>query len=177
MEKLACGANYIKYRSASEGNKTDDTFNFENNTADDDTWYTPLLYVYEAANCRMYFTLLHISNTADSRFDVAANAFGLNGIRVFQKCTAGSTNHPSSLPGNATLYDNGRIANVTTDAQNPGDAGSQESIALRLQFPARVALRALAVLVLSIREITSTQFDHLHNPPTLSLQLASYLAI
>jgi hypothetical protein len=108
---------YVQLRSATpvgEGASEAVTFNLENNIAEGDATTTPLQFVYEAADCRLWWQagdLLDITNVWER---VAANAFGLNGTRVFGQCVDGSTGAPSSLSGNKELFDDGKADNVTT---------------------------------------------------------------
>lgn len=89
---------------------------------------TPLQFVYEAADCRLWFQPAHVLDIAAQWHTVAEQAFGLNGQQQYSLCVAGSTNHPSSLSGNRSLFGGGQIANVTGfDPQDSGAPGNNSS--------------------------------------------------
>ncbi|KAK5956867.1 hypothetical protein OHC33_002356 [Knufia fluminis] len=108
---------YIIFRGASAGvgieALTDFTFNWQNNVAEGDSDYTPLQFVYEAADCRLWYQPQHINDVSTLWATVAAQAFGLNDTDVFSLCVEGSTNAPSSLSGNEALFNDGNPTNVT----------------------------------------------------------------
>lgn len=105
---------YLVSRTASKGKVSSEfSYNIRNNIAEGDTSITPLQFIYEAADCRLYFQPKHILDITNIWKDVATQAFGLNGTDVFSGCVAGSTNQPSSLSGDADLYANGTIQNAT----------------------------------------------------------------
>lgn len=123
---------YVQLRSAipvGAGASEAVTFNLENSIAEGDATTTPLQFVYEAADCRLWWQagdLLQITNVWER---VAANAFGLNGTKVFGQCVDGSTGAPSSLSGNTKLFDNGKADNVTTfeNGQLPSASSSSSN--------------------------------------------------
>ncbi|KIV95950.1 hypothetical protein, variant [Exophiala mesophila] len=107
--------NYTLYRSADPVSSTFASINYQNFIGQFDSSYTPMQFVYEAADCRLWYSV-------DMAFDITtiwqraaseAFAIGPNSTDVFAGCLEGSTNAPSSLSGNATLFDNGNVANVT----------------------------------------------------------------
>ncbi|OAL36003.1 hypothetical protein AYO20_04664 [Fonsecaea nubica] len=100
-------------------------FNLLNAIAQYDESQTPLQFVYEAADCRLFYQAAHATNVTAMWTTVAEQAFGLNGQEKFSLCVAGSTNHPTSLSGNQTLYQGGEIANVT--GYNPSEDAAQGS--------------------------------------------------
>jgi hypothetical protein len=73
----------------------------------------PLQMLYEAADCRLFYT----AQTVFSRFDqwiAAANqAFGFNGTEAWSGCVEGSFGHETSLSGDELLYNGGVPVNVT----------------------------------------------------------------
>ena len=85
----------------------------------DDT-FTPQQFVYEAADCRLWYTPQMVLS-ADYQWQVAAEqAWGLNGQTVFGKCVQGSVGDPSSLTGNPVLFAGGVPANVSVYEMEPG---------------------------------------------------------
>lgn len=120
-------SDYVILRGANAGvgaaALNDFTFNFQNNIAEGDTSYTPLQFVYEAADCRLWYQPRHISNISTLWTTVAEQAFGLNGVQTFSLCVQGSTGAPSSLSGNATLFNNGNPNNVTNFMPEQGGGG------------------------------------------------------
>jgi hypothetical protein len=107
------------------------TFNLENSIAEGDASTTPLQFVYEAADCRLWWQAGDLLDATNLWSRVAANAFGLNGTKIFGQCVEGSTNAPSSLSGNAKLFDGGKADNVTSfeNDQLPGATSSGGSSA------------------------------------------------
>jgi hypothetical protein len=119
--------NYTLYRTTDPQGGSRAGVNYQNFIGQDDTSYTPLQFVYEAADCRVWFSL-------DMVFDISAIwkraareafAIGPNATEVFAGCTEGSTNAPSSLSGNATLFADGKIANVTDFLPSTTDTVSE----------------------------------------------------
>lgn len=107
--------NYTLYRSADPVGSTFASINYQNFIGQFDSSYTPMQFVYEAADCRLWYS-------ADMAFDITtiwqraaseAFAIGPDATDIFAGCLEGSTNAPSSLSGNATLFDDGKVANVT----------------------------------------------------------------
>jgi len=68
---------------------------------------------YEATDCRLFYTLEHLSNAGQIWVTVAGQAFGVTDTKPYSLCVDGSTNHKSSLSGNATLFHDGNPTNVT----------------------------------------------------------------
>lgn len=99
--------------------------NLYNAIAEYDESLTPLHFVYEAADCRIWYQQSHLSDFPSLWQLVAVQAFGLNGTERFSLCVEGSTNHPSSLSRNQTLFQDGQIVNVT--GYEPEDNGLDAS--------------------------------------------------
>ncbi|OQU99701.1 hypothetical protein CLAIMM_05296 [Cladophialophora immunda] len=97
--------------------------NLLNSIAQYDQSQTPLQFVYEAADCRLWYQTAHASDVTAIWNTVAEQAFGLNGQEKYSLCVPGSTNQPSSLSGNQTLFQGGQIVNVT--GYNPGEDATQ----------------------------------------------------
>lgn len=104
------------------------SFNLENSIAEGDATTTPLQFVYEAADCRLWWQAGDLLDITNLWSRVAANAFGLNGTEVFGQCVSGSTNAPSSLSGNSKLFDGGKADNVTSFEKDQLPATSSSSI-------------------------------------------------
>ncbi|OCT55114.1 peptidase S41 family protein [Cladophialophora carrionii] len=102
--------------------------NIFNAIAQYDDSQTPLQFVYEAADCRLWYQPSHLLDITALWRTVAEQAFALNGQEKFSLCVPGSTGHPSSLSGNQTLFDDGQIVNVTgyNPEGNGGDGSSGE---------------------------------------------------
>jgi hypothetical protein len=87
------------------------TFNLRNNIRFGDKSDTPLQFVYEAADCRLWYTkdmLTDITAVWQKVADVAWG--GMKGL-----CVAGSTGQPTSVSGggaNSTAFGNGTVASV-----------------------------------------------------------------
>ena len=64
---------------------------------------TPLQFVYEAADCKLWWQAEHIFNITSLWSLVAEAAFGLNGAQKWEACVPGSTGHPSSVSGGNIL--------------------------------------------------------------------------
>ena len=139
---------YLLLRTASAGATPSElSFNIRNNIVEGDTSLTPLQYVYEAADCRLFYQPRHIANITNIWVDAAAQAFGLNGTSVFSGCVSGSTGQASSLSGDATLFDGGKIENATevhggseSSSGSSGGSGSQNGAGV---------LQASSIVVLS----------------------------
>lgn len=94
-------------------------FNLQNDIAQQDYAFTPLQFKSEAADCRLWNTAPMIQNITNLWHAVADQAFGFGGTDVFSGCVQGSTDQPSSLSGNATLWNDGQMQNVTTFVYPP----------------------------------------------------------
>ncbi|KIW97010.1 uncharacterized protein Z519_02401 [Cladophialophora bantiana CBS 173.52] len=123
--------------------------NFQNAIAQYDQSQTPLQFVYEATDCRLWYQVAHARNISALWQTVADQAFGLNGQERFSLCVPESTNHPSSLSGNQTLYQGGQIANVT--GHNPGDedvpSNSQRNGSASMMSAANLSSMVLGMLL------------------------------
>lgn len=137
LETIYNLGDYVTLRTASGGEKTNEvSFNMRNNIAEGDTSFTPLQFVYEAAECRLFYTPEHMSSVGAIWATVAEQAFGANGTEPYSLCVDGSTNQKSSLSGNATLFNDGNPTNVTdftpavsggSDSQNNSSQGGTGS--------------------------------------------------
>lgn len=95
--------------------------NLWNQIGQDDESFTPMQFRYEAADCRLYFTPKNIFNATQRWVDVADVTWGSD-TAFASGCVPMSTNAASSLSGNAALYDNGKIQNVTA-SEIPTESG------------------------------------------------------
>lgn len=112
---------YLVQRTASGGSKSAElSFNVRNNIAEGDTSITPLQFIYEAADCRLFYQPKHYLEITNIWTDVASQAFGLNGTPIFSSCVDGSTDQPSSLSGDPDLYADGKLQNGTSVDIGPG---------------------------------------------------------
>lgn len=146
---------YIALRGANAGVQptatNDFTFNFQNNIAEGDTSLTPLQFVYEAADCRLWYQPQHYGNISTLWATAAAQAFGLNNTQVFSLCVEGSTNASSSLSGNATLYNGGKPTNVTDfQAEGSGGGGGNDNGVGRMTASSMVIVSAVAAAVIML---------------------------
>lgn len=147
---------YVIFRGASAGigleSLSDFTFNWQNNIAEGDSTYMPLQFVYEAADCRLWYQPQHINDVSNLWATVAAQAFGLNDTDVFSLCVDGSTNAPSSLSGDATLFNDGNPTNVTdfqpqqnADSGRGGGDGGKEKDSIAGRFAASSIATVVAI--------------------------------
>ena len=154
LNPIATDSDYIIFRGANAGmgleSLSDFTFNWQNNIAENDTSYTPLQFVYEAADCRLWYQAPHINDIANLWTTVAAQAFGLNGTEVFSLCVEGSTNAPSSLSGNSTLYNDGQAANVTNFMPEQGEASGSDNAAGRFAVSTVAAVVVVAATLFAL---------------------------
>ena len=99
--------------------------NLYNHIAQNDTTLTPLQFTYEAADCRIFYTAETAVNVSASWAKIADVWKG-----GLADCIAGSTGQPSSLSGNAQLYNGGVPSNVSTfeiPANTPNQNGTGTS--------------------------------------------------
>lgn len=80
------------------------SFNFLNNIRRGDTSFTPLQFVYEAADCRFFYTAEMLANVSSVWTRVANMAFGSSSSAQQDwarnpLCVRGSTGHRSSVSG------------------------------------------------------------------------------
>ncbi|KAJ9612286.1 hypothetical protein H2200_003883 [Cladophialophora chaetospira] len=109
--------------------------NIFNAIAQYDESLTPLQFVYEAADCRLWYQPSHLLDITTLWTTVAEQAFALNGQEKYSLCVPGSTGHPSSLSGNQALFDDGQLTNVTgyepensrEYSSDSGDSSPQQS--------------------------------------------------
>lgn len=161
LSNILNNGSYIVLRGRSAGvlpaAKTDFQFNWQNNIAEEDTSYTPAQFVYEAADCHLWYQPQHMGNISTLWATAAAQAFGINGTDVFSLCVEGSTNQSSSLSGNATLYNDGNPTNVTdfqpeqfdTDGSSSGSGGNGNGAGhLTMSTVAVVGAISMAMLML-----------------------------
>jgi hypothetical protein len=107
---------YVINRCITPSQAAQISVNIQNSIAEGDSTFTPLQFVYEAADCRLWWTQEMIFNINALWKAAADQAFGTT---PYSGCVAGSTNQPSSLSGNATLYNNGTPVNVTRFVPEP----------------------------------------------------------
>lgn len=151
---MANDSDYIIFRGAHAGvgseSLSDFQINYQNNVAENDTSYTPLQFVYEAADCRLWFQNNHIYNIQNLWYTVAGQAFGLNNTEVFSLCVQGSTNAPTSLSGNATLFNGGNPVNVTSfvpeEHGSEGNSNAAGKVALNTASMVVAIMAALLML-------------------------------
>lgn len=134
LKELISTAEYLQFRTSNPSdagigvNLANAMLGAEIQNANSTQWagkdQIPLQYLYEAADCRMFYT----QETAFSRvyqwIGAANQAFGFNGTQPWSGCVAGSTGHPTSLSGDAKLYNGGQPQNVTNF--NPPDVGTND---------------------------------------------------
>ncbi|KAF2849332.1 hypothetical protein T440DRAFT_427004 [Plenodomus tracheiphilus IPT5] len=102
--------------------------NLKDNLRQNDASKTPLEFMYEAADCRMWFTAPMISDVTELWKGVADRMFH-NGTNL---CVEGSTGDPSSISGGGqTRGGDGAIAPVLSPAQ--GAPGANETTGRRPQ--------------------------------------------
>lgn len=83
----------------------------------------PMQFKYEAADCRLWFTE-ETFKSREAQWDAArVQAFGF-GTDAWSGCIEGSTEHKTSLSGNAELYNRGQPQNVT--GYDPPNTGTQK---------------------------------------------------
>lgn len=117
LKEVADNGEYLSRRS-------DGTFavNFGNGIAKDDTTMTPLQFVYEAADCRVWWRPEHFFDITTLWALVAGTAFGLNDTEKWAACVEGSTNHPSSVTGGMRL-----VFSYNDTLQPPSDGSDNQS--------------------------------------------------
>lgn len=123
LPTLVALSEYLKLRTF-DGTGNSISVNYVNsmlgNEADNgnsDLWAdkatVPLQYLYEAADCRMFYT----ANTALSRYsqwiNAANQAFGFSNTEIWSGCVEDSFGHESSLSGDEKLFNGGVPVNVT----------------------------------------------------------------
>lgn len=94
----------LRYAISRSGDPTrGGTVNIINNIRVGDNSITPLQFVYEAADCRIWYTKEMLSDPNFLWSRVAGIALNNNGTRFSSPlCIAGSTNQPTSLSGGGT---------------------------------------------------------------------------
>ena len=85
--------------------------------------FMPLQYIYEAADCRLWFTQSMVQDQSAQWIAAANQAFGFNGTEPWSGCVEGSFGHKTSLSGDKKLYNDGKPNNVT--GFNPPNEGNQ----------------------------------------------------
>ena len=139
-----------EWQLASAGaSATDFTFNLRNNIYENDTTLTPAQFIYEAADCRLWFQPQHYSDITTRWTLTAAQAFGLNETSPYSMCVQGSTNQSSSLSGNATLFDNGVPDNVTTFIPEGQSSSGKKNGATQVGVSAVASLVFAAAIALA----------------------------
>jgi hypothetical protein len=100
-------------RSAYSGGRVAGGVNLKDNLRQNDASNTPLEFIYEAADCRMWFTPKMISDVTEVWKGVADRMFTGNGI---QGCVKGSTGDKSSVSGGGQLRGgDGKITEKSKD--------------------------------------------------------------
>ena len=133
LQELVDLSNYLSYRTRdpSKGdlisvNLVNSVLADEAANANPDLWagkeLVPLQYLYEAADCRLFYTAQNALSRL-GQWQVAANqAFGFNGTELWSACVEDSFGHESSLSGDEKLFNGGVPVNVTGFAPaNVGD--------------------------------------------------------
>jgi hypothetical protein len=86
-------------RSAYQGGSIAGGVNLKDNLRQNDASKTPLEFIYEAADCRMYFTAPMVSDVTQVWKGVADRMFRTGSGMGLNKCVAGSTMDKSSVSG------------------------------------------------------------------------------
>ena len=125
--------NYLSYRTSNPANVDEEiTVNLVNSVlaneaanGNPDVYggkeLVPLQYIYEAADCRMFYTADTAFNVRNLWQSAAAQAFGFNGTEQWSGCVEDSYGHESSLSGDEKLFNGGVPVNVTDF--NPANVG------------------------------------------------------
>ena len=127
LVNIAQDGGWAYYRLKSPIDAASMSVNALNAIAEGDDTRTPLQYVYEAADCRLWWQAAHITNITTAWSLAASTAFGLNNVDPWSTCVEGSTGHPSSLSGDDKLYNNGVPVNVTTGKSPASNSNSSSS--------------------------------------------------
>lgn len=115
---------YVLYRSAAPDTPGAISVNIRNNIAENDESQTPRQFVYEAADCRIWWTpemILAINAVWETVADVAWDINGTQPLSEGSGCVKGSTKQPSILSGDAALDAGGKPANVTVGSGMAGE--------------------------------------------------------
>ncbi|KAL9107938.1 MAG: hypothetical protein Q9227_007260 [Pyrenula ochraceoflavens] len=128
--KIALLGEYVGSRTPSPG---DNSFNLRNTILPGDDSWVPAQFIYEAADCRIWWTREMLRSMTNIWSIVAKVTWQDR----FSSCVAGSTGQPSSLSGNATLDNAGKPNNVTGSAVPTGSGGGASSSPTPFQGAAR----------------------------------------
>jgi hypothetical protein len=133
-------SDYVQYRTGDANDPSEVSVNFANSVlgneaknANPDLWgdkgVQPLQYLYEAADCRLFYTLQSVFFRAEQWNTAANQAFGFNGTEVWSGCVEGSYGHETSLSGDEKLFNGGQPVNATDfDPANVGDGNVDVSV-------------------------------------------------
>lgn len=133
-------ADYLSYRTRnpSEGdlisvNLVNSVLADEAANANPNLWagkeLVPLQYLYEAADCRLFYTAQNALSRLGQWQSAANQAFGFNGTEMWSGCVEDSFGHESSLSGDEKLFNGGVPVNVTSFAPaNVGDGFVDASV-------------------------------------------------
>lgn len=134
LATLYGSADYLQYRAANPAkpaygvNLANAVLGAEAANANSSHWsgneQVPLQYLYEAADCRMFYTRDSVFSRVKQWYNAANQAFGFNGTTPWSGCVDGSVGHPSSLSGDEKLYNGGQPQNVTDF--KPVDVGDRD---------------------------------------------------
>lgn len=107
-------------RSAYQGGRVAGGINLKDNLRQNDASGTPLEFVYEAADCRMFFTAAMVTDVTELWKGVADRMFK-NGMDM---CVAGSTGNPTSVSAGGQ-----KMAGDGTIAEGKGVNSTMKSVA------------------------------------------------
>ncbi len=132
LAELVNLSDYLSYRTSNPSDGDLISVNLVNNVlaneaanANPDIWadkeLVPLQYLYEAADCRMFYTAQTVLSRLFQWQNAANQAFGFNGTDPWSGCVEDSFGHESSLSGDEKLFNGGVPVNVT--GFNPANVG------------------------------------------------------
>jgi hypothetical protein len=126
---------------------TASSVNLRDNVRKGDDSETPLEFVYEAADCRLFYTQERLASVSETWRAVALARWGAKGVG--EGCVKGSTGDKSSLDGGYGIEED-----AGGDGKKDGgdDEGDEESVAVRVGGWGSVAAAAVvgAVVVLGM---------------------------
>ncbi|KAF2710765.1 hypothetical protein K504DRAFT_475718 [Pleomassaria siparia CBS 279.74] len=128
-------------RSAYQSNgQSASVINLRDNIRDDDTGAVPLNFIYEAADCRLFYTADMVRDTTN----VWKKAVDANWGDQSKVCVEGSTGHESAVKGKAVLKNGNAETPTSTATSTPA-----KSAATRLASSLSAAMvAALGLLIL-----------------------------
>lgn len=130
-------ATQIFKRSASFGDRAAGGINLRDNLRRGDPSQTPLEFIYEAADCRMFYTAEMINDVSKVWKGAANRMFG--GEQGMLLCVDGSTGHKSSISGGGQ-WRSGEIPLAPKDSAAPRRAAGKVTIPLVLNTVLSVML-------------------------------------